>query len=66
VLVKHALFSSQASSHFVLDILEVGEGGGRSHKLFAWPETSILQISASHIARITGMSHWRPGFVLCF
>jgi hypothetical protein len=25
-----------------------------------WPQISILLISASQIARITGVSHWNP------
>jgi hypothetical protein len=34
-------------------------GWGGSHELFSpgWPQTSILPISASQVARITGVSH---------
>jgi hypothetical protein len=36
--------------------------GGGFHKLFCWgrPQTRILLISVSQIARITGASHWHP------
>jgi hypothetical protein len=26
-----------------------------------WPQTSILLVSASQVARVTGVSHWHPG-----
>jgi hypothetical protein len=42
--------------HFALLILEMGV----SRILCpGWPLIVILQISASQVARITGMSHWR-------
>jgi hypothetical protein len=43
----------------VLGILEI-----KSHALFArgWFQTLVLLISASLVARITGMSHQQPAF----
>jgi hypothetical protein len=35
-------------------------GGVRRTFCLGWPGTMILPISASHIARITGVSHWQP------
>jgi hypothetical protein len=50
---------------FVLGIFEI-----RSQELFAqrWPCNTILLISALRVAKILGMSHWRPARVLlwCF
>jgi hypothetical protein len=42
---------------FVLGFLKIG-----SSKLFAlgWLRTVILLISASWVARVTGVSHWHP------
>jgi hypothetical protein len=39
-----------------------GYFGGRVSRniCLGWPQISILQISASQIAEITGMSHWHP------
>jgi hypothetical protein len=31
-----------------------------------WPQTVILPISASQVARITGLSHWCPTFVYVY
>jgi hypothetical protein len=31
-----------------------------------WPRTMILLISVSHVARITGMSHWYLALVISF
>jgi hypothetical protein len=42
---------------FVLGLFKIGSG---------WPQIMILLISASWIAKITGMSHWCPARKLCF
>jgi hypothetical protein len=46
--------------HFALVILDIGVSKTIS---LGWPQTVILQISTSQIARITGMSHQRPAAV---
>jgi hypothetical protein len=53
--------SHSVSPFFVLGIFKIG-----SLKLFAqgWPRTMILLISASWVAEIIGMSHWRPAVII--
>jgi hypothetical protein len=35
-------------------------GDGISQTIYSgWPQTSMLPISASQVAKITGVSHWR-------
>jgi hypothetical protein len=49
--------------HFALFILEMGG------IMKGWHQTSIVPISASQVARITGVSHWHSAlfhFVSCF
>jgi hypothetical protein len=50
--------------HFALIILEVG--GVSQTICLGWPRTEIFWISASQVARITGMSHHHPVRLLLF
>jgi hypothetical protein len=55
MLAKQMLYYlSHASIPFFSVILE---GGGLVNYLLGWPQNVILRISASHVARITGVSH---------
>jgi hypothetical protein len=49
---------SQPLVHFALVILEVG--GVSQTICLGWPQTMILQISASPVARITNVGHQQP------
>jgi hypothetical protein len=54
--VRAYTLSHSTSPFFVMGFFKIG-----SHKLFAWDwlQAAILLISASCIASIIGMSHWR-------
>jgi hypothetical protein len=43
-----------------------GSGGDVSQTIcLVWPQTSILMISDSQVARVTGVSHWQ-WVLFCF
>jgi hypothetical protein len=52
---RHSLASATPAVHFALVIFR--RWGLRTICL-GWPQTLILPISASQVARIIGMSHW--------
>jgi cytochrome bd-type quinol oxidase subunit 1 len=57
---RHYTAGAIPTIHFAVFTLEMGV---LQTICPGWPWTVILQISSSHIARITGMGHWCPALL---
>jgi hypothetical protein len=57
---------SHTSAHFAVIILEMGRVSRTI--CLGWPQTAVFLISASQVARITGVSHFHLSccFLFCF